>query len=133
MTFKDVTDEGRDMLGLRHVQPSVLSSLKEVLVEGTFPSGTLLVAVEKPICSLDGCLKKALRGSFLPEPTPDMFEEIDPKFYDKDMQPGAIIPAEDEDILLHEGRERILMCIKNTGDRPIQVCLTFSPSNTKCK
>jgi urease len=35
---------GKTMLGRRHVQPSVVASLTEIMVEGTFPTGTYLVS-----------------------------------------------------------------------------------------
>jgi len=113
------------MLGERHVLPSVKFSLKEVLVEGTFPEGTFLVAVENPICTENGNLKKALRGSFFPIPSQSKFPEVDPKCYEKKEQPGAIIPVKHGKILLHQDRKRTLMCITNKGDRAIQVKQPF--------
>jgi urease len=35
---------GKTMLGRRHVQPSVVATLAEIMVEGTFPTGTYLVS-----------------------------------------------------------------------------------------
>ncbi|EEY17585.1 urease [Verticillium alfalfae VaMs.102] len=53
---------GSTMLGRRHVQPSVCSTLHEIQVEGTFPSGTYLVTVHNPIATDDGNLARALYG-----------------------------------------------------------------------
>ena len=64
---------GKTMLGRRHVLPSVISTLTELQVEGTFLSGTYLVTVHHPVASEDGDLEKALYGSFLPIPSQDTF------------------------------------------------------------
>jgi len=80
------------MLGQQHVLPSVMSSLKEVLVEGTVPQGTFLVAVEKPICSTEGNISNALYGSFLPVPSQDIFPELEACYYQPENLRGAIIP-----------------------------------------
>jgi hypothetical protein len=64
---------GKTMLGRRHVLPSVISTLTELQVEGTFTTGTYLVTVHHPVASDDGDLEKALYGSFLPVPSKDAF------------------------------------------------------------
>jgi len=112
------------MLGERHVMPSVKFSLKELLVEGTFPSGTFLVAVDDPISTLEGDLEKALYGSFLPVPSQDKFPELDATLYEPENQPGAVITP-DKTILIHEGKKRKNLWIKNNGDRPVQVETSF--------
>ena len=112
------------MLGRRHVQPSVVSSLAELMVEGTFPSGTYLVTVHHPISSDDGDLEKALYGSFLPIPSMDLFPLPDPKAYDSQKMPGAVIPVREGKITVKEGRKRLTLKITSKGDRPIQVQTT---------
>lgn len=109
------------MLGRRHVLPSVISSLAELMVEGTFPSGTYLVTVHQPISSDDGDLEKALYGSFLPVPRRELFSLPDPKEYDPQNMPGAVIPVKEGRITIHGGRRRIRLKIVSKGDRPIQV------------
>jgi urease len=64
---------GKEMLGRRHVLPSVPATLTELQVEGTFPTGTYLVTVHDPVSSDDGDLEKALYGSFLPVPSKEAF------------------------------------------------------------
>lgn len=112
---------GKTMLGRRHVIPSVLSTLTELMVEGTFPTGTYLVTVHHPVCSDEGDLAKALYGSFLPVPSIDIFPLINPKKYEPAEMPGAVIPANRGEIILHEGRQRRKLKVTNKGDRPIQV------------
>lgn len=114
---------GKTMLGRRHVLPSVVSSLSELMVEGTFPSGTYLVTVHHPISSDDGDLEKALYGSFLPVPSNDMFPLPEASVYESTKQPGAVVAVKGEVsiIKLNEGRKRIKLKVKSTGDRPIQV------------
>lgn len=111
---------GKTMLGRRHVLPSVLSTLTEIMVEGTFPSGTFLVTVHHPVSSDDGDLTKALYGSFLPVPSAEIFPLPDPKEYGLQSKPGAIIPAKGR-IVLNKGRKRRRLRITSKGDRPIQV------------
>lgn len=111
---------GKTMLGRRHVLPSVLSTLTEIMVEGTFPSGTFLVTVHHPVSSDDGDLTKALYGSFLPIPLAEMFPLPDPIEYGILSKPGAIVPAEGR-VVLHKERKRRRLRITSKGDRPIQV------------
>ena len=110
------------MLGRRHVLPSVISSLEELMVEGTFPSGTYLVTVHHPISTDDGDLEKALYGSFLPIPSTEIFPLPDPALYDPVKLAGAVVPVRTEKrIVLHEGKKRIKLRVTSKGDRPIQV------------
>ena len=117
----DLMSIGKTMLGRRHVQPSVVSSLAELMVEGTFPSSTYLVTVHHPVSSDDGDLEKALYGSFLPIPSKDLFPLPDPKAYDSQKFPGAVIPVKEGKITVKEGRKRIKLKITSKGDRPIQI------------
>lgn len=112
---------GKTMLGRRHVLPSVVSSLTELQIEGTFPSGTYLVTVHHPISSDDGDLEKALYGSFLPVPSKDAFPLVDPAEYDAKKMPGAVVPVKEGKIVLNPGRKRISLKVTSKGDRPIQV------------
>ena len=112
---------GKSMLGRRHVLPPVVSSLTELMVEGTFPSGTYLVTVHHPISSDDGDLEKALYGSFLPVPATDLFPLPDPQEYASENMPGIVIPAKEGRITVKEGRRRIMLKVVSKGDRPIQV------------
>lgn len=112
---------GKTMLGRRHVLPSVVASLTELQIEGTFPSGTYLVTVHHPISSDDGDLEKALYGSFLPVPSKDAFTLIDPAEYEAEKMPGAVIPVKEGKIVLNPGRKRVSLKVTSKGDRPIQV------------
>lgn len=112
---------GKTMLGRRHVLPSVVNSLAELQVEGTFPSGTYLVTVHNPISSDDGDLERALYGSFLPIPDKDKFPLPNPEVYEPEKQPGAVIPVKEGRIALNEGRKRIKLKVVSKGDRPVQV------------
>lgn len=116
----DLMAMGKTMLGRRHVLPSVVSTLTEIMVEGTFLSGTFLVTVHHPISSDDGDLKKALYGSFLPIPSAHMFPPSDPAEYETENSPGAIVPAEGM-VVINKGRKRKRLRITSKGDRPIQV------------
>ena len=112
---------GKTMLGRRHVIPSVVSSLTELMVEGNFPSGGYLVTVHHPISSDDGDLEKALYGSFLPVPSKDLFPVPDPSEYDPIRMPGAVVPIKHGHIIAHPDRKRMTLKIVSKGDRPIQV------------
>ncbi|KAI1091566.1 urease [Rostrohypoxylon terebratum] len=116
----DLMAIGSTMLGRRHVLPSVVSTLQEIQVEGTFPSGTYLVTVHNPIATDDGDLRKALYGSFLPVPSQDSFPPAEPAAYDAVNQPGAVVVVKGR-IALNEGRRRIRLRVTSKGDRPVQV------------
>ncbi|KAL8820314.1 MAG: hypothetical protein Q9223_001452 [Gallowayella weberi] len=117
----DLMALGKTMLGRRHVLPSVIGSLTELMVEGTFPTGTYLVTVHHPISSDDGDLEKALYGSFLPCPLIDLFPLPEPAQYSQERTPGAVVPVKTGKIVLHEGAKRRNLRVTSQGDRPIQV------------
>ncbi|CCX35434.1 Urease [Taphrina deformans PYCC 5710] len=119
-TVAQLMNEGKKMLGRKHVLPSVVAALHEIMVEGTFKDGTYLVTVHQPICSDDGNLEKALRGSFLPVPDASLFKLAEADEYKPINQPGAIRIRPGK-IVLNAGKERTRIKITNTGDRPIQV------------
>lgn len=119
--MSDLMSIGRTMLGRRHVLPAVPFSLTELMVEGTFPSGTYLVTVHDPISTEDGDLSKALYGSFLPIPSQDIFPSSNPGVNDLVRRPGAVIPVKNARMTFHGNRERRRLKIVNKGDRPIQV------------
>ena len=121
----DLMSIGKTMLGRRHVLPSVTSTLAELQVEGTFPTGTYLVTVHYPISSDDGDLEKALYGSFLPIPPADAFLDPDPEDYLPEKMPGAVVPVKSMGVTLSEGRKRIKLKVMSKGDRPIQVLSFF--------
>ena len=112
---------GSTMLGRRHVLPSVCSTLTELMVEGTFPTGTYLVTVHHPISSDDGDLAKALYGSFLPIPDKNIFELPAEEEYAAERQPGAVVTVKGR-VVLNQGRKRCRLRVTSKGDRPIQVC-----------
>ncbi|OLL27131.1 Urease [Neolecta irregularis DAH-3] len=119
-TVSRLMDEGKRLLGRRHVQINVVNGLSEVQVEGTFEDGTYLVTVHNPICTDDGDLESALYGSFLPVPSNDMFPLVSEDMYASSSQPGAVKVIKGV-IPLNEGRNRIKIKVMNKGDRPIQV------------
>lgn len=115
---------GKQMLGRRHVLPSVVSSLAELQIEGTFTTGTYLVTVHHPISSDDGDLEKALYGSFLPVPSNDKFPVAEAEEFEEEKQPGAVVVVKGERVKLNEGRQRVQLKVTSMGDRPIQVCFS---------
>jgi hypothetical protein len=111
---------GATMLGRRHVLPSVCSTFTELMVEGTFPTGTYLVTVHHPISTDDGDLAKALYGSFLPIPDQSLFPLPKEEEYEATKMPGAFVCVKGK-IVLNKGRKRIRLRVTSKGDRPIQV------------
>src|SRR5580704_5425351 len=69
----ELMDLGRRILGRAHVLDGVEDLLIEVQVEGTFPDGTKLVTVHRPIALDRVDLSLALHGSFLPVPPETSF------------------------------------------------------------
>lgn len=112
---------GKQMLGRRHVLPSVVHTLSEIQVEGTFQDGTYLVTIHHPISSDDGDITKALYGSFLPIPDGSLFPPItETEDFEPERQPGAVIAVK-EKVELNKGRKRRLLKVTNKGDRPVQI------------
>ncbi|KAI1366042.1 hypothetical protein F5Y08DRAFT_302454 [Xylaria arbuscula] len=126
-TVADLMAIGSTMLGRRHVLPSVVSTLHEIQVEGTFPVGTYLVTVHNPIATEHGDLAKALYGSFLPVPPADAFPPSPATAYDAVNAPGAVLVAVKSNgggssrVTINEGRRRVRVKVTSKGDRPIQV------------
>jgi urease subunit gamma/beta len=112
----ELMDRGRKLLGRRQVMPGVAEMIHEVQVEGTFPDGTKLVTVHHPIAAMDGDLKLALFGSFLPVPPLSIFGN-DP---DPEPLPGAY-EVESDELELNAGRATAQLAVTNLGDRPVQV------------
>lgn len=120
-TVAELMDLGRQMLGRADVMDQVPEMIVEVQVEGTFPDGSKLVTVHRPIAAEHGNMDLALYGSFLPAPK----REAAGKAGTTDVVPtfrsaGEILPA-DGDLTLNEGRVPVQLKVTNRGDRPIQV------------
>lgn len=121
-TVADLMSLGATILGRRHVLPEVTSTLHEIQVEGTFPSGTYLVTVHNPISTDDGDLARAMYGSFLPIPLAAAFPLPEAAAYEATKQPGAVVVVKDAvGVALNENRRRIRLQVTSRGDRPIQV------------
>lgn len=111
----ELMDLGRQMLGHADVMPGVAELLDEVQVEGTFPDGSKLVTVHRPIAAERGDLALALYGSFLPIPV-----RAERAAEDEPVRPGEVFVADGE-IELNAGRATLELDVTNHGDRPIQV------------
>ncbi|UZP36642.1 hypothetical protein NXS19_004458 [Fusarium pseudograminearum] len=117
----DLMKLGKVILGRRHVYPSVVATLKQMQVEGTFETGTHLITIHNPISTDDGDLKMAFYGSFLPVPSQDLFPSVNEADFHPLAMPGAIRPAEAEDIILNAGRDRVRLTVTNKGTRAVHV------------
>jgi urease subunit gamma/beta len=87
----DLMEAGAGVLSADQVMEGVAAMIHDVQVEATFPDGTKLVTVHRPIRGAQGGL-----------------------------QPGEVVTREG-DLTLNEGREAATLTVANTGDRPIQV------------
>lgn len=114
-------DLGQRILGRRHVDPSVASTLNGLQVEGTFPTGTHLVTVDRPISTDDGDLELAMYGSCIDPPKQNLFPAVKSSEFAHHNMPGAVIAPKDQEIVLSKGRRRIRVKVTNRGDRPVQV------------
>jgi urease subunit gamma/beta len=124
----DLMDAGRRILGRVHVMDGVADMIIEVQVEGTFPDGTKLVTVHRPIAVDRVDLALALHGRFLPVPPESLFPDAGPRAAPP---PGEVLVAPGS-IALNEGRDVIEIVVKSVGDRPIQVGshYPFAETNT---
>ena len=112
----ELMDLGARLLGREDVMDGVPELIDEVQVEGTFPDGTKLVTVHRPIRRERGDLTLALHGSFLPVPK----KRASPRLEPLSGIPGETLTPE-ADVELNAGRTFIELKVTNTGDRPIQV------------
>ena len=87
----ELMEQGAHVLTVDQVMEGVAEMIHDVQVEATFPDGTKLVTVHRPIRGASGALT-----------------------------PGEVT-TQDGDLILNEGREAITLTVANTGDRPIQV------------
>lgn len=117
-TVADLMDLGRRLLGTRDVLDGVPEMVDEVQVEGTFPDGTKLVTVHRPVVAERGDRALALYGSFLAPPDPAT--AVGRPAAALAGAPGETLAAAGE-ITLNEGRDTVEVTVANTGDRPIQV------------
>ena len=92
----DMMSIGSTILSAEDVMPGVPAMVPILQVECTFPDGTKLVTIHEPIRPVEG-------------------GEID------DLVPGALLPAEGDDIELNAGRRSTTLEVVNTGDRPVQI------------
>ncbi|KAK7497971.1 hypothetical protein BaRGS_00010842 [Batillaria attramentaria] len=132
-TVSDLMEKGKTLLGFNQVLPGVSDMIAEIQIEATFPDGTKLVTVHKPISREDGDLGLALYGSFLPVPPLSMFKDkgdakqpeggrtTDGRVYAAcDIIPGELIP-EPGNIILNENRRTVALDVVSLCDRPIQI------------
>lgn len=117
-TVADLMDLGRRFLGTQDVLDGIPEMVDEVQIEGTFPDGTKLVTVHRPIVAERGDHALALYGSFLAPPA-------DTAAAGRPAAPLAGAPGEalarPGEITLNDGRDAVTATVANTGDRPIQV------------
>ena len=117
-TVADLMDLGRRFLGTQDVLDGIPEMVDEVQVEGTFPDGTKLVTVHRPIVAERGDRDLALYGSFLAPPA-------DATASGRPAAALAGVPGETlarpGEITLNDGRDAVTATVANTGDRPIQV------------
>src|SRR6476619_4105253 len=90
-TVADLMEAGAHVLAADQVMDGIAEMIHDVQVEASFPDGTKLVTVHRPIRGWSGTL-----------------------------EPGEIVTAPG-DLVLNAGREAIVLTVANTGDRPIQV------------
>jgi urease subunit gamma/beta len=87
----DLMEAGAHVISADQVMDGIAAMIHDIQVEATFPDGTKLVTVHRPI-----------RGA------------------DDKLIPGETL-AEPGEIVMNEGRATITLDVANTGDRPIQV------------
>lgn len=90
-TVAELMEAGAHVLTPDQVMPGVAEMIDDIQVEATFPDGTKLVTVHRPVRGAAGALK-----------------------------PGEIVAAPG-DIEMNEGREALEIEVANSGDRPVQV------------
>ncbi|CAM3577260.1 urease subunit gamma [Hydrogenibacillus schlegelii] len=101
----ELMEYGIQILTADDVMDGVAEMIDEIQVEGTFPDGTKLVTVHRPI------RPRTAQAAEAGEP--------------EQMVPAAAVPGEvlvvDEPVLANAGRDTRTLQVSNTGDRPVQV------------
>lgn len=120
-SVSDLMSLGQTILGRRHVDPSVTSTMSGLQVEGTFRTGTHLVTVDQPISTDDGNLTLAMYGSCLGPPKAEDFPAVVESAYEHEKMPGVVVSAKGPNIVLRKGRPRRRLRVTNRGDRAVQV------------
>ena len=87
---------GSTILSQEDVMPGVAAMVPILQVECVFPDGTKLVTIHEPIRPVEGGAADTL-------------------------EPGELLPAEGDDIILNAGRRSVTITVVNTGDRPVQI------------
>ncbi len=91
----DLMSFGTTILTEDDVMDGVADLVSVIQVEATFPDGTKLVSIDRPIRGESGSSEATAT-------------------------PGELI-LNDEPIIINEGRATLTIPVKNTGDRPVQV------------
>ena len=112
----ELMNEGKQILGTAEVMEGVPEMLREFHVEGTFPDGTKLLTVHRPICRTLERPELALYGSALRRENPPI-PESDTSSHP---QPGEVL-VDDQPIVINQNRKTITLLVTNLGDRPVQV------------
>ena len=86
-------------------------------VEATFPDGTKLVTVHFPISFDNADFTVTFHGTFLPIPSLELFATKHPE---EGMIPGEII-LHPSAIRINIGRASLVVGVRNSSDRPVQV------------
>lgn len=97
-TVEDLMGWGATILNEDDVMDGVANLVDVIQLEATFPDGTKLVSVAKPIRPAAGSDSEGAKGAV----------------------PGELI-LNDQPITINEGRETVTVAVRNTGDRPVQV------------
>ena len=84
-------------------------------VEGTFADGSKLVNVHNPIAAQNGDLELALRGTFLPVPSLEVFGTIK----ESERVTAGLITCAEGEIVINASRPAAVVVVHNTTDRPI--------------
>jgi len=101
-TVADLMEFGTTILSGEDVMEGVPAMIDAIQVEATFPDGTKLVTVHRPIRS--GAQADEGHASTHPG-------------YDT---PGEFV-FDDKPVTLNEGRQTVTLSVENSGDRPVQV------------
>lgn len=113
-SYSELLDLGKRILGINDVMPRVNDLIEQVQIEGTFPDGTKLVTVHKPICRLSGEVDIALYGSGLQK-------TVSTADVDGEALPGETLTEETSQIQLNATGKTLSLTVLNAGDRPVQV------------
>ncbi|CAF1081980.1 unnamed protein product [Adineta ricciae] len=118
-SLTDIQQQAKKILGKSMVLNGVSQMIKEINLEATFPDGVKVMTVRNPICNDTGDLELAFYGSFLPVPSPDLFQKENDT--ETGPHPGEMFLKDNQPIIINADRDSIYITVTNESSELISI------------